>query len=161
MQDSKLSSTSAVVRCCYFYMAIFVTLLPFSAYSESQNAKTEKEIVMVTHPSSADRSLKFQTLRAIYSMRMQTWPDGTPIRVFVLPDNNEINKLFCKEMLKTLPRHLRKNWDRLVFSGIAQAPTTVPDITKMKQTIATTPGAIGYITREDIDDTVAIVNIDY
>ncbi|NRB40727.1 MAG: hypothetical protein HRU20_20035 [Pseudomonadales bacterium] len=116
--------------------------------------------MLVTHPSTPDRTLKFQTLRAIYSMRMQTWPDGDPIRVFVLPDTYQAHKDFCKTLLKTLPRHLRRNWDRLVFSGIAQAPSAVNSTTEMKQKIANTPGAIGYIPREEIDDTVVIVHID-
>lgn len=120
----------------------------------------QSHLVLVTHPSNHDRNLKFQTLRAIYSMRMQTWPDGDPIQVFVLPDNSQAHKLFCKELLRTLPRHLRKNWDRLVFSGIAQAPSAVTSTTAMKQKIANTPGAIGYIAKEDIDDSVAIVTID-
>lgn len=142
-----------------FLTLLILLLWPSHTLLAGKNI-TDKELVLVTHPSNNDRSLKFQTLRAIYSMRMQTWPDGDPIRVFVLPDTDKTHKKFCKDLLKTLPRHLRKNWDRLVFSGIAQAPTPVPNTRKMKQKIATTPGAIGYIARGEIDDSVTIVNIE-
>ena len=161
MRDNHLSSSTALVRLLLLCTAIAIVIWPFNTSLASRHSSTDADLVMVTHPSNAGRHLKFQTLRAIYSMRMQTWPEGDPIRVYVLPDNNQVHKLFCKNLLKTLPRHLRKNWDRLVFSGIAQAPSAVTSTSKMKQKIASIPGSIGYIARGEVDDTVAIVNIDY
>ena len=38
-------------------------------------------------------------------------------------------------------------WDRLVFSGTGQAPDTVTSTEEMLARVASTPGAIGYLSQ--------------
>lgn len=90
-------------------------------------------------------SLSQETIREIFFMRLSSWPDGSPIRVFVLPDNNPIHVQFAKEVLGVYPFQLRSAWDRLVYSGTGVAPTTVETQEEMKARIEGTPGGIGYI----------------
>lgn len=90
-------------------------------------------------------SLSQETIREIFFMRLSSWPDGSPIRVFVLPDNNPIHVQFAKEVLGVYPFQLRSAWDRLVYSGTGVAPTTVETQEEMKARIERTPGGIGYI----------------
>ncbi|NRB38531.1 MAG: hypothetical protein HRU20_08685 [Pseudomonadales bacterium] len=140
-------------------MLLCFTSFSHASVSNAKSSRENNELVLISHPSNNIQPLKFKTLRAIYSMRLQTWPDGSAINVFVLPDNSLNHIGFCKQLLKTLPRHLRKNWDRLIFSGISMAPSMVEDANNMKQSIASTPGAIGYIPRGEIDESVVIINI--
>lgn len=93
-------------------------------------------------------------LRSIFSMRRRTWKDGTPIRVFVLPDQHPVHKSFCKNILGIFPHRLRKSWDRLVFTGIGQAPTEVNSLQEMNEMVMKTPGAIGYSLQGLADDTL-------
>ncbi|MGR9086021.1 MAG: hypothetical protein ACU841_02990 [Gammaproteobacteria bacterium] len=91
------------------------------------------------------KHLSREAIREIFFMRLNAWPDGSPIRVFVLPDNNPIHIQFSKEVLGVFPFQLRSAWDRLVYSGTGVAPTTVENQEEMKSRILTTPGGIGYI----------------
>ena len=77
----------------------------------------------------------------------------------MLPDDTAIHQIFCLKVLNVLPYQLRKRWDRLIFSGRAGALVTVNSVTEMKQRVAATPGAIGYIAKEHLDDTVAVVEM--
>lgn len=83
-------------------------------------------------------------LREIYFLRETRWPDGSPIRVFVLPDAHPLHIRFAKEILGVFPYQLRSAWDRTIFSGTGVPPTTVESLDEMRRRVADTPGAIGY-----------------
>ncbi len=99
-------------------------------------------------------------LRTIFGMRLRTWNDGSPIRVFVLPDAHPVHIEFCKRALGIFPHQLRWAWDRLVYSGTGQAPIQVSTEEQMLRMIKTIPGAIGYLRRDPDDDDVHILEIE-
>lgn len=92
-------------------------------------------------------------------MRLHTWPDGTAIKVFVMPDDAPLHAAFSKEKLNVFPYQLRSAWDRLVFSGTGQAPDTVASAEEMLARVASTPGAIGYLTKSKADSRVNVLQI--
>lgn len=93
--------------------------------------------------------LSRETVREIFFMRLNAWPDGSPIRVFVLPDNNPLHIQFAKEILGVYPFQLRSAWDRLVYSGTGVSPTTVETTEEMQERIRTIQGSIGYIGQKE------------
>ncbi len=112
----------------------------------------------------ANRSIDFETiskstLRSIFSMRMTQWPDGTPIRVFVMGDKTSQHTDFTKHILGVFPHQLRRAWDRQIYSGMGQAPIKVETEQEMLEQIATTPGAIGYLSEENINEQVRILPV--
>lgn len=109
-------------------------------------------IEVIVSPEHAGIALDRDQLRAIFTMRVRTWPDGEPLRVFVMPDNSDIHSQFCREQLGIYPYILRSAWDRLVYTGTGFAPETVRSENEMKQEVKTTPGAIGYIRRASSPD---------
>ncbi|PKM10321.1 MAG: hypothetical protein CVV13_13535 [Gammaproteobacteria bacterium HGW-Gammaproteobacteria-3] len=93
-------------------------------------------------------------------MRLRHWQDGSPITVFVLEDENPLHRLFCKKILNVFPHQMRKSWNKLVFSGTGQAPVQVTDQQDMIDKISSTPGAIGYLSGENINDKIRVLQID-
>ncbi len=93
-------------------------------------------------------------------MRQRTWPDGQAVRVFVLSNSHPMHARFAKEQLAVYPHQLQLAWDRMVFSGTGQAPDRVSDQTEMHERVATTPGAIGYLEREYLDDRVQVISME-
>jgi hypothetical protein len=77
----------------------------------------------------------------------------------VLPDSNLVHDNLCKEKLNLYPYQLRQSWDRLVFSGMAQAPTEVASEEEMLARIAATPGAIGYVRKVKTNDPVKVLHV--
>jgi hypothetical protein len=88
--------------------------------------------------------LNREHLREIFFMRLANWPDGTPIHVFVLPDQHPQQVRFAKEVLGVYPYQLRSAWDRMTYSGTGGAPTVVDTEEDMRIHLQSTPGAIGY-----------------
>jgi len=115
---------------------------------------------IIAHKDVSQAVLSVASARAIFGMRQVKWPDGTPIRVFVLADEHPTHAALCKERLNLFPYQLRQSWDRLVFSGIAQAPGEVASEEEMLSRVTATPGAIGYVRKVKPHDQVKILRIE-
>lgn len=118
------------------------------------------EPVLIAQGTVAGGPLSLNTTRLIFSMQLTQWPDGTPVRVFVLPDDHALHRAFTKDLLSLYPRQLRRVWDRQLYSGTGQAPETVADEIEMRHRVATTPGAVGYLSKEMTDDTIQVLRVD-
>lgn len=86
-----------------------------------------------------------EDLREIFFGRRTRWPDGSQLRVYVLPDQHPIHIRFAKEILGVYPYQLRSAWDRMIYSGTGAPPVVVESLDQMLTNIKQTPGAIGYI----------------
>jgi len=104
---------------------------------------------VIVHPGTPVATLTPATLRSIFGLRRARWPNGHPIRPIVLPDGHPIHADFCRTRLNLYPHQLRRLWNRIVFSGLGQVPTTVRSVAAMIDRVASTPGAIGYVDRLD------------
>lgn len=118
------------------------------------------DIVMVAHQGVRTTSLNRDTARAMFAMRQRTWPDGQVLRVLVLPNDHPVHERFAKQSLSVYPHQLQLSWDRVVFSGTGQAPTKVISQPAMLERIATTPGSLGYLDREHLDDRVQVISME-
>jgi len=110
-----------------------------SAFASAQSAE------IIVNPAQQNISLNRNLLRAIFTMQLRAWPNGPPIRVFVLPDNHPLSDRFYRENLGIYSYMLRAAWDRMVFTGTGLAPTVVQTEEEMRERVRSTPGAIGYI----------------
>lgn len=141
-------------------LALATMLLAGLSLAGAPAVAREPPILLVAHPDVNTRQLKRDTTRAIFAMRQRTWPDGQAVRVFVLDNNHPVHARFAKEQLAVYPHQLQLAWDRMVFSGTGQAPDRVRDQTEMRERIATTPGALGYLEWEYLDDRVRVISME-
>lgn len=130
------------VRICASWLRSLLLVLSLLAAPPAQ-AGPGVEIIVSPDRSGipVDRGL----LRAMFSMRVRQWPDGRPLRVFVLPDTHPLHDRFCRELLGTYPYVLRTGWDRMVYTGTGFAPVVVSSEEEMRRRVQATPGAIGYV----------------
>ncbi|TFH87144.1 hypothetical protein EQG41_08705 [Billgrantia azerbaijanica] len=120
----------------------------------------EPAVVLIAHPGVESQALTRDTTRAIFAMRQRSWPNGQAVRVFVLPGDHPLHGRFAKEQLAVYPHQLQLAWDRMVFSGTGQAPTQVVSPEAMLDRVASTPGGIGYLTQEQLDDRVQVITVE-
>ncbi len=116
-------------------------------------------VVLIAHPGISTDSINKDRLRAIFAMRETRWPDGTAIRVVVLPDQNPVHRVFCKQPLAIYPFILRRHWDRLTFTGTGTMPVSVGSEAEMLKTVSQTPGALGYVRQSSRTEAVKILTI--
>jgi hypothetical protein len=137
---------------------LFVAFL-FGIFHVTTIAWAVEPYEVITHSGINEKYLSRSGLRAIFGMRTHIWPDGTAVKVFVMPDDAPLHAVFSKEKLNVFPYQLRAAWDRLVFSGTGQAPETVTSPEEMLAKVASTPGAIGYLTKSRMDGRVNVLQI--
>lgn len=118
-----------------------------------------QSVEVITNHKTPTQSLSQASLRAIFAMRIKQWPDGAPVKVFVLPDKADIHEAFCKEILRIYPYVLRDTWDRMVYTGAGQAPTRVSSAEELLVKVANTPGSIGYIEKGKANEMVKTLDI--
>ena len=121
-----------------------------------------------------------QSHRPKHAFRYLRHASACPIRVYVLPDNNPVHIMFCKQVLRVFAHQFRTAWDRLVYSGTGQAPlevsnekemrarvagtvheaVVVASEEEMREKVAGTSGAIGYLTRTMVDESVRVLPVE-
>lgn len=88
-------------------------------------------------------------LRAIFTLRTRTWSDGTPVRIFVFPEQHPAHESLCRDLLGTFPYVLRRAWDQALFAGTGLVPQVVDSVEEMRRRVEETPGALGYVPVDD------------
>jgi len=133
-------------------LSLMLLLLLFAALAQA--------VEIIAHRGVTQSTLTLASARALFGMRVTTWSDGTPVRVFVLPDRHPSHDSFVKTRLNLFPYQLRQTWDRLVFSGMSQAPYEVADERTLVELVAATPGAICYARKASLHDAVKIITLE-
>ena len=128
-------------RLCVLFSVLCISL-GTPAFADSQSVE------IIVNPELERVPLNRNLLRAIFTMQLRAWPNGPPVRVFVLPDNNPLSDRFYREQLGIYSYMLRAAWDRMVFTGTGLAPTVVQTEHEMRERVLSTPGAIGYVSKE-------------
>lgn len=122
-------------------------------------SKASSALEVIAHPLVENQQINSQTLRSIFSLRQTRWNQGTNIRLVVFKANHDMHLSFSRDVLQMFPYQLNKSWDRVIFSGLGDGPIFVNDRQEMLNTIANTPGAIGYIDQLETSDDVKIIEI--
>lgn len=121
--------------------------------------RQQEEPKVIINSGQLIESISRDALRAIFGMRLQSWRNNKPTRVFVLEDSHPLHQAFAKRVLNIYPHQLRLAWDRLIYSGTGQAPIQVDSEAEMLKRLKETPGAIGYLSSSMVDDSVRILEI--
>tara|TARA_R110001592_G_scaffold103275_2_gene291085 strand:+ start:2566 stop:3174 length:609 start_codon:yes stop_codon:yes gene_type:complete len=140
-----------------YALCLSLSLFASGSYAEViRTALNDSGVVVLTNSEVDAGDLNLANLRAIFTIRKRSWDDKTPIKVFVLPDQNPLHQKFCKSILKVYPYVLREQWDRLIFSGTGIPPTIVNNEHELQAIINATPGAIGYAPINSTNDVATV-----
>jgi len=137
-------------------LSLLLILLPFHAAPAPPAQPLTDHIVIIVHPETGISQLQTEDLVRLYLMEQTHWADGTAVQLFDLRGSTAAKKVFY-DALGRQPRDLKRSWMRLILAGEATSPTTVRDVAAMVDGVAETPGAIGYVPADAVDDRVTVV----
>lgn len=147
----------------YGLMLITFFCQPAAGLSQTQaqqnKENTSDSLVIVTHKTLQTSELKKRTLREIFTLQMPRWPDGTVTKVVVLDHRSRPHQVFTREFLNVMSYQLYRHWERVIFSGRASPPIIVDDFPALAETVAATPGAIGYLNTASLDESLKTLEI--
>jgi hypothetical protein len=144
----KLTISTTTARAFRHLLAVLLTF----ASSTACPLESAGSVDVIVSPSLASTKLDRSLLRSVFTMRLRQWPDGSPVRVFVLPDSDPLSDRFYREQLGMYSYVLRSAWDRMVFTGTGFAPTVVQTEKEMIERVRSTPGAIGYVRKRELSE---------
>lgn len=124
---------------------LFVTINSLLGLTLLLYMNNSHAIVLIVNESVSSLPTSSKSIRNIFTLQKLYWENGNKIQVFVFPDNNLLHRQFSKTITKIFPHQYRRIWDRITFSGMGTAPTTVHSLAEMLEKVSQTKNSIGYI----------------
>ena len=124
----------------------------------SQAADTKESILVIANKSVTTTTLAQAELRPMFQTKKNTWPDGSALKAFNLPEVDSIRRGFDAAVLGLDPDRVVRYWIDRKIRGGDRPPQTAPSAAVMVKLIGKTPGAIGYVdSRVPLDGNVKVV----
>lgn len=121
-----------------------------------QMAAAHADMVVIANPHANFNFLTKGELRRIFLGQTGNFPNGDPAEPFDVV--GEYRNMFYQTMLMKTPESVENYWASMIFTGKAQPPRQVQP-NEAKQLVATSPRAISYIDRSQVDASVKVISI--
>lgn len=115
------------------------------------------DIVVVVHPSVPVKTASKAHISNLYFVSSATWPSGEPVVPFDMRGDVPLKTEFYQQVINRSITQVRAYRARQIFSGTGIPPMEVGSVAEMLRRIATTPGAIGYMPRDQVNDSVKVL----
>ena len=112
-------------------------------------------VAVVVHKGTPVANLKSLVLRRIFTGRQLAWPDGTHIFLVNREASSDVRAAFYARVLK-----LDRNKEYLDNITVALRPVTKQTDSDVREFVAKTRGAIGYIKLSEVDGSVKVLSVD-
>jgi len=141
-------------------MRLLPILLAFAFFSLAvarQNlSPTTPAFAVIVADGAADRNLSRESLSLIFRRRQTYWEDGTRIQPVNLPADNPLRQAFSSCILGRKPESMEDYWREMYFHGVLP-PHVLASEQAVMLFVASTPGAIGYVSSCPADARVNVV----
>jgi ABC-type phosphate transport system substrate-binding protein len=127
-----------------------------SAAALSFATMAQAELVLVGNPDVGISSISQTQVSRLFFGQVRELPNGSkaqPIDV-----SGPSKDQFATQMLKKSPEQVEKYWARVIFTGRAKPPREVK-AGDVKSAVAQTPGAISYMEKSQVDESVKIISV--
>lgn len=113
------------------------------------------EILVIGHVKNSVETLTAKQVQDIYLGRSRILPNGK----FALPIDqpSPLRAEFYEKLTGRPVEQINAYWARIMFTGQASPPQQLPGDEAVMQTVRENEGAIGYIDKTSIDQTVRIL----
>lgn len=118
------------------------------------NASAE-EIVIIVNKNVSVTKIDASQANSIYTLVERRWSDGSDISVFTLK-SGDVNDKFYAFMNKSIAQ-MKKIWLKKKLNGGLKVPESVGSEDEILKKVANTPGAIGFIRKSKVNDSVKVV----
>ncbi len=122
------------------------------------SAPVQADIAVIVHPENPLHAIETSELQRIYLGRMRMFPDSSQgIETVDQPEDSARFSSFYQSLTRLTPAKLKRQRASYLFSGKGRLPIVMQDDATVKQHVASTPAAIGYVQADQVDDTVKVV----
>lgn len=128
----------------------FIALMLFAV------ASVQAQVAIIANKSVSESSISSSKLNDIYSLRTKSWGNGSSIIPVTIKSDNEATQKFFSALGKS-SMEMKKLWMKLQLTGEGQPPTGVGSEEELLAKVASTPGAIGFISADKVNSSVKVL----
>jgi ABC-type phosphate transport system substrate-binding protein len=143
-------STSSFSRACGCLLLLLAVLLPFGS--------VRAQIAVIAHKQVTEDSIDRTRLLDFYTGDIRRWEGGARVVVFDLKEKGETRDVFFEYVGKSSSR-MRSIWLKRMLAGEGDPPEALETEADMVTKVAETPGAVGFIHRDRVNDSVKVLVI--
>lgn len=114
------------------------------------------DISVVANKSLASDSITQKEAKKIWLGKIKAL-NGVTLKVSDLPKGNATRDYFYKNVVKKSERKVKATWARIVFAAKGTPPKVFGSDAEVLSWIASTPGAVGYVSSAAVDDSVKVL----
>ena len=117
------------------------------------------EVAIITHPGTQEIGLSKDKVADVYLGKIKTFSDGTPTKPVDQSKDSPLRVKFYKAILGKTESEMNRYWSKRKYTGKGKPPMVVIGDEAVKEVVANTPGAIGYIDGKSLDKSVKVILI--
>jgi ABC-type phosphate transport system substrate-binding protein len=139
-------------------LAIFALALTVSCAGLLTVRAATEGVEVVVNKANNVAPLSREEVRRIFAGEKSSWPGGKHITVLMFAPDQPERVVILREVFKMNESDYTKYFLQAAFTGRVQAaPRDLPSAEQMKAHLAANPNAIGYLKKEDVDDSLKVV----
>jgi ABC-type phosphate transport system substrate-binding protein len=116
------------------------------------------EVDVIVNKGNPTGDLALPDAKKIFMGDKSTWSNGKRVTVLMLAPGAPERAVILREIYKMSDAEYGKYFMQAAFTGkVTAPPKEVSSAAQMKQAVADNAGAIGYVKKDDVDDSVKVV----
>ncbi|MBZ5642438.1 MAG: hypothetical protein LAO19_06745 [Acidobacteriia bacterium] len=140
-----------------FFLAV-VLLASCGTMLLREIAAAGEEVDVIVNKANTVDDLPLGDAKKVFMGDKSTWPSGKRVTILMLAPGLPERAAVLRQIYKMSEDDYGQYFTQAAFAGkVAAPPKDVGSAAQMKQAVAANPGAIGYVKKEDVDDTVKVV----
>jgi len=121
-------------------------------------AAAGEEVDIIVNKANTIYDLPIADAKKVFMGDKSTWPSGKRVTILMIAQGQPERAVVLRQIYKMSEEDLGQYFIAAGFAGkVSAPPKDVASAAQMKQSVATNPGAIGYVKKEDVDETVKTV----
>jgi ABC-type phosphate transport system substrate-binding protein len=131
---------------------IFLTIFLLCLISSRLRA----QVAVIAHKDVPADKIERAQLLDFYTFDVKQWQSGDPVIIKDLKPKTESKTAFYDYLGKSASR-MKSIWLKMLLSGEGEPPETVKSEEEMVKKVASTPGALGFVSKSKVTDNVKVL----
>jgi hypothetical protein len=137
---------------------IVCCLAGFFLWLAPRQVVAQDEVDVVVNKANSIAELSAGDAKKIFMGDKSVWPSGKRVTILMMAPGQPERAVILKEIYKMSDGDYNKYFLQAAFAGrITAPPKDVGSAAQMKQLVGENAGAIGYLKKSDVDDSVKVV----
>lgn len=117
----------------------------------------QSQVVTITHPGVNAQASSPDQVANVFLGKSDALPGAAALRPIDQPEGSEAREQFYKSMANRDQAQVKAYWARMIFTGKGKPPPSAQSDADVKKFVSTNPGAIGYISKGAVDNSVKVL----